>query len=75
MIFIENKELQHQIQSATKFAGIQAEKISELEKLICQMAESSRYLKEAVVSEKDDIERYRKNRDDTWNSLCDLLDQ
>jgi hypothetical protein len=43
--------------------------------MLGQIVETGSYLKQSISTERDDIERYRKNRDDTWNALVDLLDQ
>lgn len=67
--------MQHQFDAANRLGASNAAKIKEYEHLICQLAESGQYLKDSIASETGDIEKHRKNRDETWAALGDLLDR
>lgn len=71
----ENGEYEYQLGDANRLGSEQADKISNLERLLKQMMESHSYLKEALETEVKDIERFKNNRDLTWNSLVEVLDR
>jgi len=71
----ENGEYQIQLEDIYREKDGYAAKIKALERELAQLEDSHKNLKQAVAGEIKDIERFKANRDDTWNALRELLDR
>jgi intermediate filament protein if len=71
----ETSELQKRFDDTIKLNDSDKNKIKCLERELCQLCESGEHLRKSCEDEKKDIEKYRKNRDEVWSNLVDLLDK
>lgn len=71
----ENGEFQKRCDDTLRVNDAEKNKIRNLERELGQLRENEQLLKRSVADEIKDIEKYRSNRDETWNNLVDLLDR
>ena len=72
---VENAEYEQRLEDANRWKEEQASKILNMERYLAQAIDSRTNLSSTFEHEKKDIERFKQNRDETWASLCDLLDK